>query len=88
MPEITRENIKSFLKTRKDNRYYFKFPWMPEGYKTLICEVEGLMRYWTNRDEIDKSKAFRINFDLMRKDSVFDEAFEAYQKEIKKLKRR
>ena len=23
--EITRENIKSYLKTRRDNKYYFKF---------------------------------------------------------------
>ncbi len=54
--EVTRDNIQSFLKTRKGSKYYFKFPGMK---KTLICEEAGILSYTIHDKEYVLDEAFK-----------------------------
>lgn len=81
MLEITEQNIRSFLKTRKDNKYYFKFPWL-KGKKTLVVEIEGLMQYWTGRSAGGGKTKIDISEGI--KEYICEEAFKTYNKRIKK----
>ena len=67
--EVTKDNIKSFLRTRKSTKFYFKFPFHPEGHKTLVVECEGFLKY---------SKGFLSSEGL--KEVIYEDAWKAYKK--------
>lgn len=53
----------------------------------MICELSGLLKYWKSRDKIGKATKFKINFELIKKETILDAAFEAYQKRLKHVKK-
>ena len=75
-PKITEKNIRSYLKTKRDNKYYFKFPWFKK-HQTLIVELEDVKEILEDKN---------INTRLFIKELVAESAFNAYRKRIKNEK--
>lgn len=78
---ITRTNILSYLKHKKECKYTFSFPWLKKP-RELVIELTGLMKYWTNNPK--QKRHFQIDFDKVRETAIVDEALKAYKERIKK----
>lgn len=81
--KITKSNINSFLKTKRGNKYYFKFPGIE---KSLVVETGGAGSFWPEEMIICNGK-LKLDVEAMRKEEVFRRAFSAYRSKYERQNR-